>query len=294
MNRLITLLAFILTALVNMAQSNRSVSTNEESKHAHIIKVEYDYHYFTMRGYEVERPMILKAGHARSKFYNPITDWIDSLCCTPEGRARYKAMCPDYGSNSDDIKTRPVRWEKMFVEIDKTHNILRRYDTVGDDRFYYEEELPSFEWEICDSTKAVLDYECVMAENDYHGRHWTVWFTPEIPLQSGPWKLSGLPGLILEAKESIGQYHFTATCIESIPGEISPIYEKEKYEKINRIELLRHKRFFDENMGIIISAQTSAKHLKPSQFKSLELKANLDYLETDYHQRTDHQTVSSQ
>lgn len=33
----------------------------------------------------------------------------------------------------------------------------------------------------------------------------------------------------------------------------------------------------------IITAQTNIKHLRPNQFRSLDLNTNLDYLETDYH-----------
>ena len=66
-----------------------------------------------------------------------------------------------------------------------------------------------------DSTKNILEYECVLAESDYHGRHWIAWFAPEIPVDAGPWKLLDLPGLIMEAVDSTGQHHFTATGIES-------------------------------------------------------------------------------
>ncbi len=65
-------------------------------------------------------------------------------------------------------------------------------------------------WEISDDSKEILGYPCVRATTDYRGRHWTAWFTPDIPLQEGPWKLCGLPGLILEAYDSDLTYSFTA------------------------------------------------------------------------------------
>ena len=104
MHRLIHILLFMLVALPSVSQDYMSCPVTEKSSMPRNIKVSYDYHYFTVRGYEVVRPMILKAG----------------------------------------LKSYPFRWEKMFVEKDKVNNILRRYDTVGDDRFYYEEELPTF------------------------------------------------------------------------------------------------------------------------------------------------------
>lgn len=269
MNRIFTTLTACLLTIGIFAQEK----TN--------IKVSYHYHYFTVRGYEVDRPMILIADKDCSKFYNPMTNWIDSLNSTPEGRAEYLASQPK-SYTSDDIGKRPARWEKMYVYKDRKNNSLKRYDTIASERFYYEEPLSQIEWVITDSTKNILDYECVMATTDYHGRQWTVWFTPELPVNDGPWKLEGLPGLIMEASESSGQYSFSATGIETVDGEVPPVYEEELYEKLDRKELLKHKRYFAENMGAIITAQTSAKNLYPSQLKSLELKTDLDFLEIDY------------
>ena len=269
LNKLGLALILLFVALVASAQG----ATN--------IKVSYLYHFFTVRGYEVERPMILIADISCSKFYNPMTNWIDSLNSTPEGRAKYKASQPKMISSKDIAKI-PNRWEKMYVYKDRKNNVLKRYDTIAAERYYYEEPLSQIEWVITDSIKGVLNYECVMAQADFHGRLWTVWFVPDIPLSDGPWKLEGLPGLILEASDSTGQYSFSATGIEAGCGEVPPVYEEYLYENMSRKELLKHKRFFDENMGTIITAQTPVQGLRPSQLKSLELKADLDYLETDY------------
>jgi len=65
-------------------------------------------------------------------------------------------------------------------------------------------------WEIADETKTILGYECTKAETDFRGRKWIAWFTPDIPLQEGPWKLCGLPGLILEANDADNDYIFEA------------------------------------------------------------------------------------
>ena len=277
---MISVILGLLTAMLVFAGDN--CASSQDGKDGAAIKVGYDYHYFSVRGYEIDRPMILIADPQRSKFYNPMTNWIDSLNSTPEGRAEYQASRPKV-IKSGDIGKYPTRWEKMYVEKFRADGLVRSYDTVGDDRYYYDEPLSRMEWEIVDSVKPILDYECMMARTDYHGRKWTVWFTPDIPVQDGPWKLEGLPGLILEAGDSVGQYHFTATGIEAYPDEVPPVYEQELYERIERKKLLELKRFVAENLGAIITAQTSVKGLRPSQFKSLQLKADLDFIETDYH-----------
>lgn len=125
-----------------------------------------------------------------------------------------------------------------------------------------------------------------MAHTNYHGRQWTVWFTPEIPLSEGPWKLCGLPGLILEASESSGQHSFMVTGIETSNKEMVPIYTPSKYEKLERKELLRRQRYNRDNQETLTNAsfdnilgnRGSANARKPVE----KIVTDVDFLETDY------------
>lgn len=83
-------------------------------------------------------------------------------------------------------------------------------DEVGFVLFYYIESIPEFDWEMLDGDSTVCDYPCKKAQTTFRGRTWTVWYTEEIPYSDGPWKLCGLPGLILKATDAKGDYAFTA------------------------------------------------------------------------------------
>ena len=115
-----------------------------------------------------------------------------------------------------------------------------------------------------------------------------MWFTPEIPIQDGPWKLCGLPGLILEARESLGQHHFIATCIESSNQEIVPIYSPKKYDRMTRKDMLQSMRHYLTNGASMINAFIS----NPPSGEKIEFKnevsdtpdLHVDFLETDYHE----------
>lgn len=87
---------------------------------------------------------------------------------------------------------------------------------VGFDLLMYEESLPGIDWELTDSTKTVCGYPCHRARATVHGRTWSVWYSTEVPLPYGPYVLGGLPGLILEAADDEGIFHFVSVGLESV------------------------------------------------------------------------------
>lgn len=225
---------------------------------------------------------ILLANSSESKFYSPRTEQIDSLCSTPKGEAKFNEMqrAAFFGANSDDI---PHRDGMMYVVKSAETNIMKVYDGAGMEQYVVEEPLENIEWTLVeDSTKNVLGYDCLMAATNYHGRKWTAWFTPEIPVQAGPWKLSGLPGLILEADADNGVYSFVATGIQNADRPIVPVYLADRYEKITRKDFLKAKRSFLDNPLGQINAKYGASGVVKEDIKFADASV-VDLIETDYH-----------
>lgn len=83
--------------------------------------------------------------------------------------------------------------------------------------FYIYEETPSFDWTILSGEEVILGYKCAKARANYGGRTWLVCFAEEIPSAGGPWKLNGLPGLILKAETTDGVHRFIAKAIFNAP-----------------------------------------------------------------------------
>ena len=68
----------------------------------------------------------------------------------------------------------------------------------------------------------------------------------DIPVSDGPWKLGGLPGLILEAYDKGHQYTFTAVGLERVAEEpiiFTPCREKNGYRTVDRRAFLKAKMF---------------------------------------------------
>ena len=214
------------------------------------------------RNKPVTSKMTLLASPTEAKYFNDLSLWVDSLKSTPEGKAQYieilKKACmtvePD-GSTSWDLTKGPVKNSYSYVFTNLANESLTHYSKYGEDLGYYTEPLSELKWTIIeDSTATVLGYECIMTESDYHGRHWKAWFTPEIPMPFGPWKLHGLPGLILKA-EANGGFSFVATGLEHTGRIMSPMYMKDDYSKVDRKEALRNAEYFINNEESIRNAQ---------------------------------------
>ncbi|SEQ20522.1 GLPGLI family protein [Epilithonimonas lactis] len=79
---------------------------------------------------------------------------------------------------------------------------LNYKDIVGVSENYNYDEDPDLKWEISSDKEKIGTYNVQKATIDYGGRSWTAWFTSEIPIQDGPYKFSGLPGLIIKLEDS--------------------------------------------------------------------------------------------
>ncbi|MDO4790059.1 MAG: GLPGLI family protein, partial [Porphyromonas sp.] len=109
-------------------------------------------------------------------------------------------------------------------------NSRETFHVIGLELYSYKEELTRPAWEVMqDSTAVKKGYNCVMAKADYLGREWIVWYTPDIPSPTGPWKLWGLPGLIVEAKDSEGLFSFALSSFAaSTPKKLYGDFSKYK------------------------------------------------------------------
>ncbi|MDE7387436.1 MAG: GLPGLI family protein [Muribaculaceae bacterium] len=275
-----------------------SFSVFAESPRA-FLKAEYEYMSKTINTNTGDtlsnnKNFVLRIGNGKSFYFDPQTNRIDSLENDPHGKimleqandaAMQKAianMNEGLGETWFDIR------EKMGINRGSRYKNMKDFNTrtitVWDsqmgDRYRYAVEMDDLQWELADSTKPVLDYECQLAVADYHGRKWYAWFTPEIPMQDGPWQLCGLPGLIMQAITADGDYGFTIKGIQQCDEPLGDPYENlDKIFRTTRIAILRMKDYGNRNRAAQVSALTGGK----VNIQQAEYKENIDYIETDYH-----------
>ncbi|MDR0438005.1 MAG: GLPGLI family protein [Bacteroidales bacterium] len=128
--------------------------------------------------------------------------------------------------------------------------------------YSYTEQLEKPEWTIETETAEIAGYSSQKATTRYGGRDWTVWFTPEIPVSEGPWKLRGLPGLILKAETADGEFALTATSVVRSSNRSIVKDQENVYRNISKKELYRLQKEGPQIMaGMIIEGNLPREEL---------------------------------
>ncbi|WP_314571538.1 GLPGLI family protein [Alloprevotella tannerae] len=138
------------------------------------------------------------------------------------------------------------------------------FATYHVDWFKYSEAIPALQWKIEGKDSVIAGYHCQAATTSLRGRRWRAWFTLDIPVSDGPWKLCGLPGLILRATDEQGYFDFDCTGIASI--EIPPIeLAKNNYVSCTPEEAFKMEQERRENPLAFLNRQFGGQQQFPDE-----------------------------
>lgn len=116
---------------------------------------------------------------------------------------------------------------------------LKNLDYIEDRQILYFENHPQILWEISDETKIISDYKCNKAITTFRGRKYTAWFSSELSINIGPWKFSGLPGLIFEIYDDSKAFSWNISkiIVNNVPTINIPALDE--FEKISIEEFVK-------------------------------------------------------
>ena len=133
---------------------------------------------------------------------------------------------------------------------------------------FLKEDLAPQTWSIEGDTCRILDYLCQKAITEFRGRTYEAYFTMDIPINEGPWKLYGLPGLILEANTTDGLFRFCAMGIEKIKDKQINISYDKKTEVCK--DLKQYQDIVKSQKKVIrIQEKTNLYYIEISQSKNI-------------------------
>jgi len=120
---------------------------------------------------------------------------------------------------------------KEDLYINHPSEKITTYTNLIGSSYTYEEDIPDIQWTLSPDTLTILGYKCKKANCTLFGREYEAIYTTEIPLNIGPWKFRGLPGLILSVADTKKEIYFKCLSIE-FPEYIIPITVEEKSKNI--------------------------------------------------------------
>lgn len=130
--------------------------------------------------------------------------------------------------------------ENAMVYKNRTKNEVISIESTKQEVYKCAEQLNPQDWQFTTDTLTVLGYLCQKATATFRGREYEVWFSPEIPIKEGPWKLYGLPGLILKASTTDGLFAFEAIGLENLK-DVYITMDKDTYSNCTRQEFAKYK-----------------------------------------------------
>lgn len=95
------------------------------------------------------------------------------------------------------------------------------------DKYKVSEERPII-WKISSEKVKIGEWNTQKAEADFAGRHWYAWFTTDIPIQDGPYKFHGLPGLIVRLEDKTQSHVFTLQAVKNISAIQEDVFDSKE------------------------------------------------------------------
>ena len=233
MNRLLFFCCVFLLCKQNVCA--QFISLNDKVKYS--IGYEMSYKYEVGKSQFVDNTCVLDVGSHVSHFHSRRNDRAeeikDSILRNGISPHEYLDLLQKHGCDgprADFILVRNYPQKGMLFTF---MNVCRN--------FRCEEQIPQMNWQFVKGDTTICGYACKKATINFRGRHWKAWYTLKIPISEGPWKLHGLPGLILCAYEDKGDFKFLCNEIRNGDGKVMRIRNK-KAQKCSLSKLIELQR----------------------------------------------------
>ena len=149
----------------------------------------------------------------------------------------------DADGNEIEIKMEKPK-NTVFTDIKGQENV-EQIDFMGRVFLVVDDEKKQTAWKMGTESKQILGYTCLKATMQDETDTIVAWFTPQIPVSTGPKNFGKLPGMILELDHNNGSQIFLATAVTDEKIGDSLLEKPKKGKKYTRTEF---KALVDEKM----------------------------------------------
>lgn len=155
-----------------------------------------------------------------------LTDSLTRVGASREDKTRATARLPRCKEMSIMYKNYPTKGKLTMRE-----NALKYY--------VYTEDVEKINWKTLPGDTTICDFSCKKAQCTFRGRTWNVWYAPEISISEGPWKLAGLPGIIMAATDTKGDFSYICVGMDEPTGIEIVIPDMSSCIKCTREEFMK-------------------------------------------------------
>jgi GLPGLI family protein len=196
---------------------------------------------------------------------------------------RFKIDSIIYGANSSKdialLMSMPQSSSNKRIIKNNILNKVITYDEISQNLYKIETNDKNLIWNIEKDTIIKDGNYLRKATTKFKGRNYIAWFNYEIPITDGPYKFSGLPGLIFEIYDEKKYFIFSLINFKTINKDyIDFKYDNESKIITNEEFLNIQNEFYDnpipymESEGAVFNEET--KRIIRNRFKEKKLKNN--------------------
>lgn len=248
MKKYMTLRAFSM-ALLCLASLAVNAQTQDAIAHT-LLVADYDYVCHTTDA----------QGEKKDVTYGLTLQVAPDMACTM-GQKRHNGE----NDGSEQMLYAPTTWQNY------PQGKVTSLETIPPYRYLTTEKKTETQWTLLSERDTICGYPCQKATGQYGGRAWTAWFAETLPTRFGPWRLNGLPGLILRAVSDDGIHSFECNKVEAVKEPISySIPEDVMTCARSKFVKLRNRLFGNPNY-----LSNPTYYIKPTEIKSMTVMGGM-------------------
>jgi len=157
---------------------------------------------------------------------------------------QYDELQKQANSDAEIINVKSTYKGKILYTISKNYPGFETFlhTALANDRYKVTDERKQV-WKILPEKQKIGEFETQKAETNSFGRKWVAWFAPDLPIQDGPYKFHGLPGLIIKNEDKTTSHSFELKGISDyVDNRKLEIDEERNVEKEIAINYSKYKK----------------------------------------------------
>ncbi len=197
--------------------------------------------------------MILRVSNGISRFQSTGMHLFDSIYVNLSGVSDKERI-----QKSADATRKEGKNEFRYTILkESAKNLVSYHDNINSEDYQYKEKQPLFTWRITSAKKTIAGHECQQAYTAFGGRTWEAWFARDVPVSDGPYKFYGLPGLILQVRDTHDNWVFSLLCLDTNPQPFNAAIDT----------------------GALLAAKSSAPVITKEKFQQAKLNDELTFVD---------------